>query len=324
MTVNRYLPEGSLYGTAENREVLASQAMLERAAASGKILEGMAVLCDGEMALTVDLGCMRGIIPRGEAVYQPGGGEARDIAVITRVGKPVCFRVISIERNSAGESYAVLSRRAAQAECVRCYLSSLIEGDIIPATVTHLEHFGAFVDVGCGIVSLLSIDCISVSRISHPADRFYTGMNLRTVVRSIERDADGFVTRMYVSHKELLGTWAENAARFSAGQTVSGTVRSIEDYGIFVELTPNLAGLCEYRPGTSVGDTAAVYIKSIIPERMKVKLVLIDSMGITVPDKRISYFIPDSVAHIDSWVYSPPESGKLIETRFDTPAQMSV
>ena len=189
MTVNRYLPEGSLYGTAENREALASQAMLERAAASGKILEGMAVLCDGEMALTVDLGCMRGIIPRGEAVYQPGGGEARDIAVITRVGKPVCFRVISIERNSAGESYAVLSRRAAQAECVRCYLSSLIEGDIIPATVTHLEHFGAFVDVGCGIVSLLSIDCISVSRISHPADRFYTGMNLRTVVRSIERDA---------------------------------------------------------------------------------------------------------------------------------------
>ena len=76
MTVNRYLPEGSLYGTAENREALASQAMLERAAASGKILEGMAVLCDGEMALTVDLGCMRGIIPRGEAVYQPGGGEA--------------------------------------------------------------------------------------------------------------------------------------------------------------------------------------------------------------------------------------------------------
>ncbi len=64
MTVNRYLPEGSLYGTAENREALASQAMLERAAASGKILEGMAVLCDGEMALTVDLGCMRGIIPR--------------------------------------------------------------------------------------------------------------------------------------------------------------------------------------------------------------------------------------------------------------------
>ena len=57
---------------------------------------------------------------------------------------------------------------------------------------------------------------------------------------------------------------------------------------------------------------------------MKVKLVLIDSMGITVPDKRISYFIPDSVAHIDSWVYSPPESEKLIETRFDTPAQMSV
>ena len=171
---------------------------------------------------------------------------------------------------------------------------------------------------------MLSIDCISVSRISHPADRLYAGMNLRTVIRSIERDESGFVTRLYVSHKELLGTWAENAALFSAGQTVSGTVRSIEDYGIFVELTPNLAGLSEYRPGTAIGDTAAVYIKSIIPERMKVKLVLIDSMGITVPDRRIKYFLPESVGHIDSWVYSPPECEKLIETRFDTPAQMSV
>lgn len=323
MTVNRYLPEGSLYGTAENREALSSQASLERAAATGKILEGMAVLCDGEMSLTVDLGCMKGIIPRGEAVYQPGGGEARDIAVITRVGKPVCFRVIAIERNSAGESYAVLSRRAAQAECVRCCLSSLVEGDIIPATVTHIEHFGAFVDIGCGIVSLLSIDCISVSRISHPSDRLYTGMNLRTVVRSIERDSEGFVSRLYVSHKELLGTWEENASLFSPGQTVSGTVRSIEDYGIFVELTPNLAGLSEYRSGTEIGDTAAVYIKSIIPERMKVKLVLIDSMGIAVPDRRIKYFVPESVGHIDSWIYSPPSCEKRIETHF-TPAEAEV
>ena len=41
----------------------------------------------------------------------------------------------------------------------------------------------------------------------------------------------------------MLGTWAENAALFSPGQTVTGVVRSVEDYGIFVELTPNLAGL---------------------------------------------------------------------------------
>ena len=317
MTVNRYLPEGSLYGTAENREALSSQASLERAAASGKILEGMAVLCDSEMALTVDLGCMRGIIPRGEAVYQPGGGETRDIAVITRVGKPVCFRVISIERNSAGESYAVLSRRAAQAECVRCGLSSLVEGDIIPASVTHLEHFGAFVDIGCGMVSLLPIDCVSVSRISHPADRLSVGTEFLTVVRGIERGADGLPMRFFVSRKELLGTWEENAALFDVGQTVTGIVRSVESYGVFIELTPNLAGLAEYRSDVTQGQAAAVYIKSLIPEKMKVKLVIVDPYR-GIPPKPLPHsFLPEDTLHIHRWRYSPDCCDRVVESVFD-------
>jgi RecJ-like exonuclease len=64
-----------------------------------------------------------------------------------------------------------------------------------------------------------------------------------------------------------------------------GRVRSIESYGIFVELAPNLAGLAELRGNvgtpvrTAVGDLAAIYIKSILPERMKVKLVIIDAQG---------------------------------------------
>ena len=38
--------------------------------------------------------------------------------------------------------------------------------DILPCIVTHIEPFGAFCDVGCGISALLPIDCMSVSRIS--------------------------------------------------------------------------------------------------------------------------------------------------------------
>ena len=91
------------------------------------------------------------------------------------------------------------------------------------------------------------------------------------------------MNRIFVSHRELLGTWEENAARFSAGQTAAGVIRSIESYGIFIELTPNLAGLAELQDSRtsgldlSPGRSATVYIKSIIPERMKIKLVLIDT-----------------------------------------------
>ena len=317
-TYRAYVPEGMLMRTPENREYISSEAGLERAMREGKILEACVTLCDSSMRLHVDLYGMRGIIERREAVFCRRGEEIKDIAVITRVGKPVCFKVIGFS-NENGERVAVLSRRAAQMECLRSYLSDLIPGDIIPARVTHMEPFGAFVDIGCGIASLLSVDSISVSRISHPSDRLCVGEEIYTVIKSIDREQE----RFFVSMRELLGTWEENASAFEAGQTVSGIIRSVESYGIFVELCPNLAGLAELREGTSdslsahIGERVAVYIKSIIPDRMKIKLVLIDSYRESVPPTPMRYFIDcERVLHIDRWQYSPSGASKLIETVF--------
>ena len=52
---NRYLPEGCLIGTPENRELISSLSGLERARDTGKILEGTVLLCDSAMRLHVDL-----------------------------------------------------------------------------------------------------------------------------------------------------------------------------------------------------------------------------------------------------------------------------
>lgn len=312
MSENHYLPEGGLIASSENAEYLASEAMLEKAMQQGRILEAIAVLCDGELNLVVDLLSMKGIIRKEEVGYTADGETLKDIAVISRVGKAVAFKILGFDKNEKGEKIAVLSRRAAQAECMTRYLMTLVSGDIIPAKITHLEHFGAFVDVGCGIASLLSIDCISVSRISHPRDRFYVGMMIKAVVKSIDPETG----RIYVTHKELLGTWEENVAHFKIGQTVMGIVRSIEEYGVFIELSPNLAGLAEYRADITVGQTVAVYIKNIIPERMKIKLVIIDSCKGEATASRFSYFIEPDRAHIDYWKYSPTGTGKVIESRF--------
>lgn len=313
MLQNVYKPEGFYLNTSENREYISSVQGLERAMNNGKILEGMATMCDSDMSISVDLYGVKGIIPKEECVLVPKGEQVKDIAIITRVGKAVCFKVLSLERKSDGSVCAILSRRAAQIECMNNYLMGLISGDIIPARITHLEQFGAFVDIGCGIVSLLSIDCISVSRISHSKDRFTPGMHIMAVVKSIDYDTG----KIYVSHKELLGTWEENAALFTPGQTVAGIVRSIENYGIFVELTPNLAGLAEYKEDVCIGQTAAVYIKNIIPEKMKIKLVLIDSYrGELIPHK-MNYFIDfKKTTHIDSFRYSSNLSDKIIESEF--------
>jgi small subunit ribosomal protein S1 len=309
---NKYLPEGYLYGTMENREYLSSLKGLENAKREGKILEGVVTMCDSAtLDLHVDLYGIKGIIPKSESVYCD---KIKDIAIITRVGKPVSFKVMDIIKKENEKPVAILSRREAQRECVANYLMDLTLGDIIPAKITHFEQFGAFVDVGCGVASLLSIDSISISRISNPSERF----SLREEIKVIVKDIDYETGRLSVSTKELFGTWEENIAAFSVGQTVSGVIRSIEDYGIFVELTPNLAGLAELYDGAYVGQSCAVYIKSIIPEKMKIKLVIIDTYETST--KKITsddyYIDTNTVTHIDYWKYSPEQSSKIVETVF--------
>ena len=53
------------------------------------------------------------------------------------------------------------------------YIEPLLPGDVVDARITHLEPFGAFADIGCGIITLLPIDGISISRIEHPRERFF-------------------------------------------------------------------------------------------------------------------------------------------------------
>ena len=310
-----FLPEGM--GVTDGAEWMRSRSGLERAMQCRTVLEGTVLLCDNQCTLWVDLGCMRGMMTREEVQLCPDGETVRDIAVITRVGKCVSFVVIGFAYTENGEEVAVLSRREAQRRCRAEFLDRLQAGDVIRAKVTHLEPFGAFVDVGCGIVSMLSIDSISVSRISHPGERFSPGMPIWVVIRSIIPGG-----RICVSHKELLGTWEENAAAFSPGQTVTGIVRSIESYGVFVELTPNLAGLAEYKENLCVGQRAAVYIKSMIASRMKVKLVFIDTYRGEGVSGGLQYYLPKAcnaagIPHLDRWQYSPHGAEKCVESIFD-------
>lgn len=307
--MKKYYPEGALISTPENRSAMRSQLTLTEAMAKGQILEAYATLCDSSHDLIVDLHCMKGIIPRVEGAEGIESGATKDIALITKVGKPVCFRVTGFVTDGNGNTSAMLSRRAVQEECIAEYISGLSAGDIIPAKVTHLEQFGAFVDIGCGVPSLIPIDAISVSRISHPSDRFRVGQEIKVIVKSVENG------RVWLTHKELLGTWEENADMFAAGQTVSGIVRSVESYGVFIELAPNLAGLAEPRDNLYPGQNATVYIKALIPEKMKVKLIVVDLPDYPSELKPLQYFINSD--HIDRWIYSSPKSNRLIQSFFE-------
>lgn len=302
----RYYPEGVNNSLCR---VFESPEEMKPAINNKTLLEGTVVRCDSGHNLWVDLGCTVGFLPKSEGALGIIEGTVRDIALISKVGKRICFRIMGFHKNKEGERIPVLSRRIVQWECQRQYIDRLQAGDIIPARVTRTEPFGAFIDIGCGINSLIPIDMLSVSRINHPRERVRNGQLIQAVLRHREEG------KLTFSLKELLGTWEENAAPYSAGETVTGIVRSIEDYGVFVELAPNLAGLAEPMSGIAAGQQVAVFIKSILPARMKVKLAIVE----VLPEQNeapapLTYYVNSS--HIDQWVYSPAECNRKISTLF--------
>ena len=308
MMKEEFRPEGNFW--AEERRYLESEQGLMRAMEEQVILQARCSLCDSDHNLYVDFGFIQGFIPREEAAVGIRDGSVKDVAIITRVNKMISFVVTGFGQKE-GKRVAYLSRRIAQERCTDYLLSHLQKGMVVDARVTHLEQFGAFVDLGCGVISMIPIDRISVSRIRHPDHRFVCGMNIKAVILEV----DPIHRRILLSHKELLGTWRENASQFEAGQTVGGIVRSIESYGVFVELAPNLAGLAEPYENAAIDHYVGVYIKSILPEKMKVKLAVVDMGDPIVKPAPFTYF--DVGERISHWVYSPPECPRIVEEVFE-------
>lgn len=282
---------------------------IKNAMIKNEIIEGKVLLCDREHNIHIDLGVIRGIIKREEGAIGIDDGTVRDIALISKVGKSICFNIIGFERDVFGNTFAVLSRKSVQEKCKKEFLDNLKNGDVIDAKVTHLEKFGAFIDIGAGINSLIPIDMLSVSRISHPKQRLTEGQKIKVALRKREGD------KLTFTLKELLGSWEENADLFTPGETVTGVIRSIEDYGVFVELMPNLAGLAEIDDNLFEGQSVAVYIKSIIKQKMKIKLIIVEAYEQENTAKDLVYFNQSN--HINYWQYSPKDCPKIIKTDFN-------
>lgn len=127
-----------------------------------------------------------------------------------------------------------------------------------------------------GISGLLYIEDMCVSRIKSPFERFEVGQDVQVMVKNIDKEQN----RVSFTYKELLGTWEDNIKNFKQGTVVQGIARDTEKSknGIFVELTPNLVGLAEYKDNIEYGQNVNVYIKKIIPEKCKVKLLIYDEI----------------------------------------------
>lgn len=270
---------------------------LRRGMGTGEIFQAQCVKCDEFHNLHLDLKEMQGIIPREETALGIREGTTKEIAILSRVGKWVCFQALGFDSRGT----AILSRRAAQSEARSYFLNSLRPGDIIPAVVQNAAPFGVFCDIGCGCTALMRIERCCISRLSTTAEHFHPGQRIYAAVLAVD-DTEGLI---HLTGRELLGTWEENAALFRPGQTVTGFVRSIMPYGAFIELTPNLSGLAEPSIPLAPGNPVSVYIRSIQPDKHKLKLTVLEKLDEPICGQR-TYF--HTGTHIEKWEYYPGSS----------------
>jgi ribosomal protein S1 len=216
---------------------------------SGRVLE---VNSGG---LRVDLGGAAGFCP----LSQIEKGFCADPSVFK--GRTLEFLVTGIEE---GRKSATLSRRQLllrqEREEAERRIAALAVGQELEGKVSHLESFGAFVDLG-GVEGLVHVSEIQHGRVAHPRDALVEDQRVRVRVLRIETGKDGRA-RIGLSIKAAApDPWAGIETRLIPGTRVRGVVARIAEFGAFVTLEPGIDGL--------------VHVSEIAPRRVeRVKDVL--------------------------------------------------
>ena len=102
-----------------------SKEELNHCIATGEILQSTALAYDNEHRLRFELCGQRGYMPHDECLDVGPGEAIKDIAVLTRVGRPTCFVITGTSVEDNGQEIYLLSRAAAQRRCRREYLDAL-------------------------------------------------------------------------------------------------------------------------------------------------------------------------------------------------------
>lgn len=267
MNYQRFMPEGW-----EEKACLATEEQLNNAIQTGEILQAKVSKCDTNYNLYVNLGNnIKGIIPREEveAINIDETGFPKPNICTSKVNRLVQFKVKDID----SKNNYILSRKDVGKDALSWITNELEEGMVVNGIVKSIQPYGVFVEIGGGVVGLLHIEDISVARIKTPAERLKIGQKINVMIKCIDRKLE----RVILTYKELLGTWEDNVKDFKEGETVTGIARETEKSknGIFIELKPNLVGMAEYKEGIEYGQNVDVYIKKIIPDRKKVKLLIV-------------------------------------------------
>ncbi|MCZ6634397.1 MAG: 30S ribosomal protein S1 [bacterium] len=186
--------------------------------------------------LVVNMGGIRGFCP----MSQIDTGYCEDPASYATQTLSFMITEIRGSRNLVVSRRAYLEAEAAKkAEEIR---KNLKEGAEMTGTVTRIERFGAFVDLG-GIEGLVHVSEISHARVENPRSVLQKGQELKVKILALKA-LGSQNERISLSMKALeADPWDALEEQFKQGDVINGKVVSIQNFGAFVELIPGIEGL---------------------------------------------------------------------------------
>ena len=126
---------------------------------------------------------------------------------------------------------------AKKAELQKALFANLKEGDIVEGTVKNVTDFGAFIDLG-GVDGLLHISEMSWGRVENPKKVFEVGKTVKVLVKEIAG------SKVALSLKfDDMNPWKDAAEKYAVGNTVTGKVARMADFGAFIELETGVDAL---------------------------------------------------------------------------------
>lgn len=114
-------------------------------------------------------------------------------------------------------------------------------GTRVKGRVVNLMPYGAFVEVEKGIEGLVHVSELSwTRRVSHPSELLQVGQEIEAVV--LNANAKDQKLSLGVRQTED-NPWTKVAEHFPVGTKVTGKIKSLTDFGAFVELEAGIEGL---------------------------------------------------------------------------------
>jgi len=156
------------------------------------------------------------------------------------LGHSVTAYIIKVNKKRGN---VIISRRKylseQRAESRKKILDTLSENQVIQGTVKNITNYGVFIDIG-GVDGLLHITDMTWGRISHPSEMVKIGDSIAVKVLSFDKDNE----KISLGLKQLQDNpWENIDDAVKVGARTKGTISSITDYGLFVEIAKGVEGL---------------------------------------------------------------------------------